>query len=180
LFPKKTVDRGEECVYSHHIFTGEEMQMPRKNFYVPDAEVEVYEKAKEYVGDSISSFIMDGLKKLVNDMEAKAKSLNEIRLWVGEENDVFDSKTGEYVKFIGRLLGQGTIDDISSHVFELYETKKGNFLLHTVHDNNQGLSTSSYSIYKEYKEVTKLNLPSSLYKEAETKLGNFRCVELDV
>ena len=155
-------------------------RMPRKNFYVADADVPVYEKAKDYIGDSISGFIMDALKKLVHDKEDIGKELTPIRLWVGKENEVFDVKTGEYIGFTGRFLGSGTVDGDSMIQYELYETRKGNFLLYIVEDDKTGTITSAYDTYKEYPEVTKLNLPSKLLKEAEATLRNFKCVELDI
>ena len=61
--------------------------MPRKNFYIADADVPVYEKAKEYIGDSISGFIVDALKKLVHETEDRGKDLIEIRLWIGSKDE---------------------------------------------------------------------------------------------
>ncbi|GFO57602.1 hypothetical protein GMSM_46090 [Geomonas sp. Red276] len=157
--------------------------MPRKNFYIADADVPVYEKAKEYIGESISGFIVDALKKLVHEKEDRGKELVEIRLWVGSKDDAWDISSGEYVKFTGRLLGTGRHDIFDDKVvdYELFETRKGSYLLYRIEEQHgSGTSIYSYNIYKEYLEVTKLNLPSKLLAEAEAKLKDFKCVELDI
>lgn len=156
---------------------------PRKNFYVNDADIPVYEKAKEYVGDSMSGFIMDALKKLVHEREDRGKDLTDIRLWVGHSDQAYDLSSGEYIKFSGRRLGSGKFDAIDDQIteYELYEARKGNFLLYiTNYDEQAGTKTTRYEIFKDYLEVCRLNLPGKLLSEAEEKLKDFKCVELDI
>lgn len=156
--------------------------MPRKNFYLADADVPIYEKAKEYVGDSLSSFIVDALKKLVQEREDRGKDLVEIRLWTGREDHEWDLHSGEYIKFTGRLLATGDNEIAEySYNYQLYETRKGGFLLYTKsYSERERATESSYRTFKDYIEVTKLQLPSRLFQEAEAKLKDFKCVELDI
>jgi len=155
--------------------------MPRKNFYLSDADAEIYEKAKEYVGESLSGFIVDSLRRLVQEREDKDKELTEVRLWIGEQDRKLDIKTGEYVKFRGRLLGTGLFVHVDIEVeYELYETRKNNFLLYMVETKMGVTVTSSYKTYKDYAEVLNLKLPAKLLNEAEAKLKDFKCIELDI
>ena len=155
--------------------------MPRKNFYLSDVDVPIYEKAKEYVGDSLSGFIVDSLRKLVQEREDRDKELADVPLWIGEEDRKLDIKTGEYIKFRGRLLGTGVFGHVDIEIkYELYETRKNNFLLYMIETKIGVTVTSSYKTYKEYAEVMGLGLPAKLLSEAEAKLKDFKCIELDI
>lgn len=106
--------------------------MPKKNIYIKDADVEIFEKAEQLGGESISVIIAEILRKFMEQKEAEAAGYQEYVLEVGTAYD--DTKK---VKFIGRLLADGTTYHGSTsdgrdrgNTWEIYQTKAGKIIVY--------------------------------------------------
>ena len=108
--------------------------MPNKTFYIRDEHVALFEKALNMGGDNLSSTIAEALKRFVETKEAEAGGMKEIVLlcgrWTSKDEDE------KKVKFTGRLLasdeqytGQTSSRDDRGIDWEIYQTKKGRFLV---------------------------------------------------
>ena len=78
----------------------------KKNIYIKDEDVSLFEKAEELGGDSISSVIAEALRRYVEIKEAEAQGMEEHILTVGSTTSIDDDT--RKVKFVGRLLARGT------------------------------------------------------------------------
>lgn len=156
--------------------------MANKTIYLTEEGEEIFKKAKEMAGDSISSVITASLKKYVLNKEAEEKGLGEVILWVGTE-DLPDHVEGKRIKFVGKLLSQSEMWLGTDHNLRqsLYYTRKGQFLLYSVDENKPAMHFDSYTkIYPSFKEVQAAGLPSDLIFHAEKQLPDVPCEELDI
>lgn len=156
--------------------------MANKTIYLTEEGEEVFRKAKEMAGDSISSVITASLKKYVLNKEAEEKGLGEVVLWVGVE-DLPDHVEGKRIKFVGKLLSQSEIQIGHDRYLEqsLYYTRKGQFLLYSVDEDKPAMHTETYTkIYPNFKEVQAAGLPGNLVFLAEKQLPDVPCEELDI
>lgn len=160
--------------------------MANKTIYLTEEGEEVFKKAKEMAGDSISSVITASLKKYVLNREAEEKGLAEVVLWVGTENYMIENGvvSGSRIKFVGKLLSKakqeiGPEDHIVS--YSLYLTRKGQFLLYCVEDERDGqYIESSYKRFSTFQDVRAAGLPGKLIFDAEMQLPDPGCEELDI
>lgn len=162
--------------------------MPRKNIYVKDEDVTLFDKAEELGGDSISAVIAEALKKYIEVKEAESMGMEEYTLIVGftsERNN--DTKK---VRFTGRKLAEGTCYSGSTSdgrdrgtTYEIYETKAGKVVIFADNWSNwQGeASTSGYVVLDKLPgyddcidfggSVPYATIPGNILREAYEALG---------
>ncbi|RQD77096.1 MAG: hypothetical protein D5R97_03130 [Candidatus Syntrophonatronum acetioxidans] len=109
--------------------------MARKNFYVKETDLELFEKAEKLAGEeSLSATIVEAVRQFVARKEAESQGMEEHTLEVGRWSD-HDEDTHK-VKFIGRLLasgrrytGQTSDRKDRGQNWEIYQTVKGKFII---------------------------------------------------
>lgn len=105
----------------------------RKNIYVKDEDVSVFEEAEQLAGndESLSSIIAATLRQYVEQKKSEEEIVLEVGRWPAKgASDTFK------VSFKGRLLAEGTVlsgqtgsrDDRGTD-WAIYQTEKGKFLI---------------------------------------------------
>ncbi len=80
--------------------------MPRKNFYIKDHDLELFEKAEQLAdGDNLSATIVEAVRQYVSRKEAEAQEMEEHAFEVGRWSE--HDKNTQRIKFYGRLLASG-------------------------------------------------------------------------
>jgi len=157
--------------------------VPRKNIYISDADEEFYQLAKKYAGDSLSSVIVNGLKRFVIEKQAEEKAMTEVTRWVGREEVEEGIANGHNIKFVGKLLGSGGVDEDSGvqRKYELFYTRKSMYLLYKVETTPDGSTAiSSWKTYSSYKELMTVRLPNSVIEGIEKNMPDVVCEVLDI
>ncbi|HXE96193.1 MAG TPA: hypothetical protein VN642_07300 [Dongiaceae bacterium] len=160
--------------------------MPRKNFYISDAdEKDVYQKAKDLAGDSISSVIVDALRQYVYSREAAAKEMDPIIIYEGQIDHRHNVSTGTNLRFTGKELATykpGTDELDLVVVYKLYYTLKGKFLVWKGSFNRDSeieICTRSKA-YDSFREVSEGGYPGELISQAVKQMPDVACEELDI
>ena len=110
----------------------EENAMPKKNIYIKDDDLPLFERAEQLGGDSLSQVIADTLRRFVDIKRAEAAGMREVTLETGINPD--DTRK---VRFLGRLLAEGksyhgSTTDRKDRWTEtaIYQTRGGKFVIH--------------------------------------------------
>jgi EXLDI family protein len=164
--------------------------MAQKMIYVKDEDQELFNRAAEIGGDSLSAVIAEALERFVAAKEAEAAGFSEIAVKVGRETKQADER--RTIRFVGReiawqrvLSGSTNSRDDRGTTFRLFQTQKGKFLLHVVRWSSwQGEDgVSWYKIFGSLAEIRAQDqvydpdadevatIPGSLLDEAEETLG---------
>lgn len=162
--------------------------MPNKTIYVSDDDLEVFRKAQELAGESISSVIVESLKKYIIDKEITELQMKKVELWDGTVlySPNGDSAKGLRKSFYGKLLSEHKTKCIDGCVqyYALYYTKKKMFILYDVYFEQQYdepiQEVSTVVPKNSFDEVTSMGLPYRLILEAQKNLPDIPCEELDV
>lgn len=157
--------------------------MGKTTIYLNKEAQAVFDKAKEYAGDNLSSIIAQGLKFYVDKMDAQSKGMVDLIIFEGSRyigGD--DMKRGKNIKFVGRELATANVeDDGNEDTLTLYLTRKGKFLLHKASLNKLGTdATYSYKIYETYADLLADGLPGRMLDEARDKMPEVACEEMDL
>lgn len=98
--------------------------MPNKTIYVAGDDLELFQRAQELAGGSLSAAIVTALRRYVEMEEGKSAGFDEIIVKVG-------AGAGRKVRFSGVLLGEwGNASDKRVEVFRVYRSRTGKFVLH--------------------------------------------------
>lgn len=157
--------------------------MPTMNYYVPKTEVEDINKAREILGDDYSPYIVRSLKKVVVDADMREKSFIEITRFEGTIQQGLGIRQGRDIKFIGKQLSEkvGFDDTTIPYWYELFLTRKGKFMLYTMHEDEQkDTATCSYKVFDSIKELQGKDIPGALLMNAEKNMPNITCEFLDI
>jgi hypothetical protein len=155
--------------------------MPTKTIYVQDGDLEIFEKAKEVAGESLSSVIVQALKDYLNKKPIY-EGMDYIYLWEGTEDYEKNIVVGKYVKFIGKLIGVGQSYDITSvNKYSLYQTRKGIYLLYTQgHDDVDNTKYARIDKHNDFNKIMSLGLPPELINSAIQKIKTVKYEDLDL
>ena len=88
--------------------------MATKTIYVKDEDLIIFEKALELGGDSLSGVIVEALRRYIDAEEAKAKGFQEIIILEGFPMEVKLADGFHKVRFIGKLLGEASDEEIEN------------------------------------------------------------------
>lgn len=127
--------------------------MARINLYVSKELESVYEKAKEFAGDSISSLFGEFMTKYVACKEAELKGMGEVPLIIGTVDYGNNSSSLAGIKFFGRSLAKcetNNYENFDQAYLEVFLTKKGKLLLYWE-------LTKGTEVEKGYKTFDSLN-----------------------
>lgn len=99
--------------------------MPNKTIYVSDSDQEIYARAQELAGGSLSQAITTALRTYVELEEGRLEGYEEIVVKVG-------TGVGRKVRFSGLLLAEW-MNSTSTRVetFRVYRSRTGKFVVHT-------------------------------------------------
>jgi EXLDI family protein len=99
--------------------------MPNKTIYVSDSDQELFARAQELAGGSLSQAITTALRRFVELEEGKLEGFEEVVVKVGVG-------VGRKVRFSGLLLAEWMDTTISTVVtFRVYQSRTGKFVVHT-------------------------------------------------
>lgn len=112
--------------------------MPKCTLYLSDEDNALYKELKA-VGENPSAILAKALRQRSDELSCKANQMTTIPIFKGTEySDEPGRNKLEIVKFDGKLMAKGVIgsdpngSDDRVIYQELYETKKGNYLLYEV------------------------------------------------
>ena len=157
--------------------------MANKTIYIADEDLVIFQKAQEVAGESISKVIAKALRQYVNEKDLEGTDLKECEAlsgYHGKEQNV------EKARFIGKMLSEIMVEDKDGFKFTytLYFTRKANFLLQVkkvVPEYIEDPYTDyCYEIIDDFTKLYNRDLPLSLIKEAEEKLGRSHVRFLDI
>lgn len=160
--------------------------MPRKNFYISESdEKEVYQKAKDLAGDSISAVIVDALKQYVYSKEALAKEMTQIVIFEGSIDHDYKVSEGTNFRFTGKEISKYVheIDAIELIVtYFLYYTLKGKFLVWKCTYDKRTITEkcTKSKPYDSFREVSEAGYPNELISDAIKKMPDVACEDLDI
>jgi len=110
--------------------------VPKKNIYIKDADLALFDRAEQLGGDSLSQVIAETLRRFVAAKEAEAAGMKEVTLEVG----VWCSQGTDdvrKVRFLGRLLAEGrkyrgSMSDRKDRFtdYKIYSTRTGKIVVH--------------------------------------------------
>ena len=159
--------------------------MAKKTIYVPDADLDVFEQAKKYAGESMSAVIVQGLKDFVKSKEKELHGYEEVVLFEGKMHT--GVQVGRNVKFMGKLLAEDYRDRVQGftsatrHYYKIYLTFKGAFVLYQQIDSPKNVEDIyKFDTYQNMEELLKQDLPPNLLREATSNLPEVVCEELDI
>lgn len=157
--------------------------MPRITFYISEEDKkEWYEKFKEQMGESASSFFVDSIKRYVLAKEQGLKEMSDIVLPVGQEHIDGETANIKHIKFVGKLIAETTstlADDTVVH-YAAYLTVKGKVLVHTASDHAVEVVEYKYKVHDTQADFFKGNYPSRLINDALKNLPQVEYEELDI
>lgn len=157
--------------------------MPKKNFYLSEGDIKIYERAKEYAGESLSAVIVDGLKQFVQKKEDDATGMQEISLLIGRENFYAQEAHFEGIKFTGKKIVNITYDgyqDTKKASFSVYFTRKGKVLVYEEYIRDDGEVNSRYELFNSVNEFMSAGYPSDLICSALKNMPQKHFKELDI
>lgn len=106
--------------------------MPNKTIYVADADLAIFECARELAGENLSATIAQALRRYVEVEEARSRGFDLVTLKVGS-NGMYSNK-----QFLGRELAKermrgerqpGVPPSVTTHA--VFQTAKGRFVLYS-------------------------------------------------
>jgi hypothetical protein len=157
--------------------------MPKKTFYLSEADLPIYEKAKAIAGDSISSVFLQSMKDLVVKWEKQELGFNEEIIFEGKEYYSDSQRQGQLFKFIGKLLSKVSQECGAgvTNTYKLYLTRKGKFLLHIAKDDvGRGYGEHQKIVVNDMLELKKMDLPDELLIQAGENMPDLFIETLDI
>ena len=101
--------------------------MPNKTIYVSEADLRLFDEAKDLAGEALSSVISRALREYVSRNQKKAAGMKEVSLMVGKAHAESEKR------FVGQVVGswQGFSTDRQWWMkATMYRTQKGNWAVH--------------------------------------------------
>ncbi|MEG3070975.1 MAG: hypothetical protein RQM92_09375 [Candidatus Syntrophopropionicum ammoniitolerans] len=149
--------------------------MPRKQVYIKDEDVGMFERAEELFGDSFSAMIAEAVRRLVDQKESKETGMEEQVIGSGVYYPRGDDDVKLY-KFIGKQIadariysGQTKSRDDQGIDYTLYLTKKEKYLVH-IYQWTRWENENCYAEYRVFDTLEELQatkeIPGSLLKGA--------------
>ncbi|WP_224981199.1 hypothetical protein [Geomonas agri] len=157
--------------------------MPNKNIYVADEDMQIFQRAQEVAGESISKVIVQALRQYLVQKDLEGTEFKECEAMKGIYRNGLSI---EKARFIGKHLSTMTIgepDDTKMFTYDLYTTRKGKFLLQSqvwyADDPEIGVSYD-FEVIEDFSKLYTRGLPSKLIKDAEEQLGKSHIRFLDI
>ncbi len=143
--------------------------MPKKiGVYFPDEDAEYYESsfkpAVEQAGDTVGGVFANAMREYVGKREKESVGLEPIELFIGEKDPTL-GEVGEYISFIGKLVGKDQRKDGENKVYgqALYQTRKKKLLL--LHEDiEMGHLDASYQIFDSMRGLKNVSLLPNVSK----------------
>lgn len=158
--------------------------MPRKNFYISETdEKEVYQKAKELAGDSMSSIIVDALKQYIYSKETLAREMGPIVIFGGEVDHKLNVSKGTNSQFTGKEIARHSEMNKSGFQmsYKLYFTLKGKFLVWiSALDTKTDIETCTRFVLDSMRDLSEREFPSELISQAVKNMPEVTYEELDI
>lgn len=159
--------------------------MANKTIYVPDDDVEVFERCKAVAGKSLSSVILNALKQYLVQKEAEGSGMQEFNLWVGVENlsEHAGRIEGKRIVFVGAELAEFKDDLRNENItIRVFKTQKGKYIVHTVILDKEKMECESYyTRYEDFKELSQPGrLPGQLLNDLQKVRPDIELEILDV
>jgi EXLDI family protein len=101
--------------------------MPNKTIYVSEADLRLFDQAKELAGEALSSVISRALREYVARNQKKAQGMKDISIMIGKAHAESEKR------FVGQIVGswQGFSTDKQWWMkATIYRTQKGNWAVH--------------------------------------------------
>ena len=133
----------------------------KKNLYVADEDLEVFEKAKELFPDvSTSKLVAEALRERCLKKEAELKMMVLCTIFQGRYDPEGDILIGQEFRFYGVEIAR--LPDIYGTERTVYLTKKGKFLVYVEGEDRNKVKMMSFADpYETYQELAK-NIPGTL------------------
>ena len=110
--------------------------MPKKNIYIKDADLQLFDRAEQLGEDSLSQVIAESVRRFVAIKEAEGSGMEEVSLEVGTLRGAGEDDDTRTVRFVGRLLadalrytGQTSDGRDRGTDYRIYQTQAGKILV---------------------------------------------------
>ena len=157
--------------------------MPNKTIYVKDADREIWEKAEELAGGSVSALITEALRRYVEEEERKEQVGMEdiyVELWRGPNNEPYTAR------LVGQWLLEADADDTrtmepgfdAGAYYGVALTQRGNLAVYIQH-NNEGVAPILRT-YGSFEDAEKGGVPGDILAKAAAGPGADYVQTLDI
>ena len=155
--------------------------MPNKTIYIRESDKELWEKAENLAGGSLSGLLADALRRYVEEEEMrKDTDMETITLEIGRE------ERARTVEFVGRWLLDPDPDDTrtgepgydAGAFYGVALTKRGNIAVVSEHCN--GAWGPYLKTYADFEEAERDNVPSDILAMASAEMGADYVQKLDI
>lgn len=151
--------------------------MPNRTIYVSDADLPVFEEAQRLAGDNLSATIARALRRFTEVQQSQANGFKDITVQVGKV---------AYIpkRFTGRSLAKGQVGGPATPrqtSYEVFQTVKGRFALHSKEQSHWGDSRAEYrlEVFDTLEELQP-HIPEELYRAVALNLGDDPVEVLDI
>ncbi len=155
--------------------------MPQKIFYVSEEDKGVIEEIEEIIREghvkesSLSSIIINALRRYIQDAKNKQRGMKEEQLEVGDKNDQNSIKkiifTGKKLAFLDAISREKQVQ------YSIYQSSKNHYLLYIIEQSKERDYWKSWHIlYSSLEEV--VNVPDELIVEAKENLEDDKIIYL--
>lgn len=147
--------------------------MPRRNIYVPQEDIEYFEKAQRYAGDSLSALVVKWIKDFVRQRELQFKALEELEIIKGKTNQSGVVIAGKKYKIAAMEIASNlVIRPDGKYVKEkLYVTAKGQYVFYRWKNTEDvKMIDHDFFTFGTLKDAKKV-VPGIMIDQAEKKLA---------
>jgi hypothetical protein len=154
--------------------------MPKKTIYVRDADQELWERAEQLAGGSLSGLLADALRRYVDEEELKEETnMETIEVRLGGKNFSRD------VSFVGEMLVSPG-DEIrtaeegydAGAYYGVARTKLGNIAVYAAHVNSGFDAT--LETYSSFEEAVEDGMPADVIAMAQSEADPNYVQPLDI
>lgn len=155
--------------------------MPRTTLYIKESDTELFERAQNELGESLSSVFADCLRKRMEE-QPRAGEMQKIRLVFWDENQqpsITKSFTGRWlVGDAGEGLRtlEGSWDGGAE--WSIAQTAKGNLVVYLQHCNERW--APKMTIYDSFDDLETAEIPKDILAQAAAGLGVPYEIDLDI
>ena len=154
--------------------------MTRKNIYIREADLEIWERAKKMAGKNISAFVTTAVRRLVKEQEA-IRGLHK-RITIKE---VFDDGSSTKKSFFGRWLVErlesNDPDADKGWQWSVALTQRGKVaVFRFLGKNPKNCEKARFDYFENVSEAVEAGIPGDILAAATEKLGDDPTIELDI
>lgn len=145
--------------------------MPNKTIYVRETDMELWEKAEEHAGKSLSSLLTEALRHYLEEIESREDGMEAIVVWLGE------GELAREAEFVGRWLLEpdedetrtGEADHDAGAYYGVALTQRGKIAVYCAHCNDGW--APRLNVYDSFDDAGRNYIPKDILASAASAAG---------